>query len=85
MAPRTHARGSYRLNSMGYPGWDRKVVLKGGQDRTVTDTLNQIAVQLPGYAWLVTTRAVENRVHVVELSVLESDGNRRYITISENR
>ena len=85
MAPRTHARGSYRLNSMGYPGWDRRVVLKGGQDRTVTDTLNQIAAQLPGYAWLVTTKAVDGRVQVVELSVLESDGNRRHITIPEKR
>jgi len=79
------AGGGVELNSMGYPGWDRKVVLKGGQDRTATDTLNQIAVQLPGYAWLVTTKAVEGRVQVVELSVLESNGNRRYITISENR
>jgi hypothetical protein len=51
----------------------------------VIETLSQIAPQLPGCAWLVTTKLVDDKDFVVELSILESDGNRRYATISGSR
>lgn len=72
--------GGVELDTMGSPGWDTKVVLEGGQGRTVLDTLTQIAAQMPGYGWLVTTRKVDGRVGVARWSVLESTGDGQFVT-----
>lgn len=72
--------GGVELNTMGYPGWDTKIVLEGGQGRTVLDTLTQIAAQMAGYGWLVTTRKVDGRVGVARLAVLESTGDGQFVT-----
>lgn len=77
--------GAVDLNTMGYSGWDRKVVLQGAPGHTVQDVLAQVARQLPGSAWLVTTTKVDGEIRVAELSVLESNGDRQFYTLHKKR
>jgi hypothetical protein len=43
----------------------------------VLDTLNQIAAQAKGHAWVVTTGGEGDRQRVIEFGFLEGDGRHR--------
>ena len=65
------------LNTLGPPSEEVPVTLDGSSGRKVIDTLNQIVRQVPGRAWVVTTRKTGNEVRLVGFGFIEADGSRR--------
>jgi hypothetical protein len=75
-SPLTPGRTGPILNSLGRKGEDIPVVVDGSGGRTVIDTLNQIVVQAPGRAWMVTTQQEQDAVRVISFGFIEADGSR---------
>jgi hypothetical protein len=53
-----------------------RIALDGSDGRTVLDTLNQIAVQAPGHAWVITTVRERDATKIAELGFIHGDGTR---------
>jgi hypothetical protein len=65
------------LNSLGRESDEIPILLDGNGTRTVIEMLNQIALQAPSSAWVVTTRHERGEVQVVSFGFLEGNGSRR--------
>ena len=69
------------LNSFGRPGEDIDIVLDG-RGRRVIDTLNEIVMQAPNRAWVVTTRHEGEEVQISSFGFLDSGGHRSVHSVS---
>ena len=65
------------LGSGGRLGDFAPVALDGSGGRTVIDTLNRIVTQVPGRAWVVTTRKQASDIRVIGFGFIGGDGSRR--------
>jgi hypothetical protein len=72
------------LNSCGRPGEDVEIVLDGRGLRVI-DTLNEIVMQAPNRAWVVTTRQEDEEAQVLNFGFLDSSGRRRVQSVSGDR
>jgi hypothetical protein len=69
---------SVTVSGLGLSGRDVDITIDGSGGRTVLDTLNQIALQGTGYAWMLWTETDGAKSHLVRLGVLARKGDRHF-------